>query len=59
LVDQATEFGWGVAFPGWDKMVGDVAEAVQKYGRLFTLKSILESTEKTKLKIDLRRKMYG
>jgi hypothetical protein len=28
LVDQATEFGWGVAFPEWDKAVGDVADAV-------------------------------
>jgi hypothetical protein len=26
---------------------------------LFALKSILNSTEKTKLKIDLKRKMYG
>jgi DNA primase len=59
LVDQATEFGWSVAFPEWDKTVSDVAEAAQKYGRLFTLKSILNSTEKSKLKIDLKRKMYG
>jgi len=59
LVDQATEHGWCVAFPEWDKDVGDVAEAVQKYGRLFTLQSILKTTEKTKLKIDLKRKMYG
>jgi len=59
LIDQAVEFGWSVAFPEWDKTIGDVAEAVQKYGRLFTLQSILKSTEKTKLKIDLKRKMYG
>ena len=59
LVDQATEFGWSVAFPEWDKTVGDVADAVLKYGRLFTIQSILKTTESSKLKIDLKRKMYG
>jgi hypothetical protein len=59
LVEQATEFGWGVAFPEWDKTVGDVADAVLKYGRLFTIQSILKTTETSKLKIDLKRKMYG
>jgi len=59
LVDQATEFGWSVAFPEWDKTVGDVADAVSKYGRLFTIQSILKTTESSKLKIDLKRKMYG
>lgn len=59
LINQAIEFGWSVAFPEWDKTVGDVAEAVLKYGRLFTIQSILKTTEKSKLKIDLKRKMYG
>jgi len=59
LINQAIEFGWSVAFPEWDKMVDDVADAVLKYGRLFTIQSILKSTESSKLKIDLKRKMYG
>ena len=59
LINQAIEFGWGVAFPEWDKTVGDVADAVLKYGRLFTIQSILKTTESSKLKIDLKRKMYG
>ena len=59
LISQATEFGWSVAFPEWDKTVGDVADAVLKYGRLFTIQSILKTTESSKLKIDLKRKMYG
>jgi hypothetical protein len=32
---------------------------VSKYGRLFTIQSILKTTETSKLKIDLKRKMYG
>ena len=59
LINQATEFGWSVAFPEWDKTVGDVADAVLQYGRLFTIQSILKTTETSKLKIDLKRKMYG
>ena len=59
LINQAIEFGWSVAFPEWDKTVGDVADAVLKYGRLFTIQSILKTTERSKLKIDLKRKMYG
>ena len=59
LINQAIEFGWNVAFPEWDNKVGDVAEAVLKYGRLFTIQSIVKSTESSKLKIDLKRKMYG
>ena len=59
LINQAIEFGWNVAFPEWDNKVEDVADAVLKYGRLFTIQSILKTTEKSKLKIDLKRKMYG
>ena len=59
LINQAIEFGWGVAFPEWDDSVEDVADAVLQYGRLFTMQSILASTETSKLKIDLKRKMYG
>lgn len=59
LVDQALEFGWSVAFPEWQKGVDDVADAVSQYGRLFVIQSILKTTESNKLKIDLKRKMYG
>ena len=59
LINQATEFGWSVAFPQWEDGVDDVADAVLKYGRLFTIQSILKTTESSKLKIDLKRKMYG
>jgi hypothetical protein len=59
LIDQAIEFGWSVAFPEWEKGVDDVAEAVLQYGRIFVLQSIVKSAESNKLKIDLKRKMYG
>ena len=59
LVDQAIEFGWSVAFPEWEDDITDVADAVKKYGRLFVMQTILQSAESSKLKIDLKRKMYG
>jgi len=59
LINQAIDFGWSVAFPEWERDVKDVADAVSRYGRLFVLQSILKSTESNKLKIDLKRKMYG
>ena len=59
LINQAMEFGWSVAFPEWGEGVDDVADAVLKYGRLFTIQSILKTTERSKLKIDLKRKIYG
>ena len=59
LIGQAKEFGWSVAFPEWGGDVNDVADAVAKYGRLFVIQSILKTAESNKLKIDLKRKMYG
>jgi hypothetical protein len=34
----------------------DVASAVENYGKLFTLKSIIEGKESNRLKIELRKK---
>jgi len=60
LVDQALEFGWSVAFPIWAETCKDVSEAVEKYGKLFTLKTILDSKQYNKLKIELlKRKMFN
>jgi hypothetical protein len=59
LINQAKDFGWSVAFPEWGDGVNDVADAVSRYGRLFVIQSILKTTESSKLKIDLKRKMYG
>lgn len=60
LIDRAIEYGWSVAFPIWANTCKDVSEAVNKYGKLFTLKTILDSKEHNKLKIELlKRKMFN
>lgn len=56
LIDAAIEFGWTVSFPVWHETSKDVNEAVVRYGRLFVLKSILDSRETGRLKIELKRK---
>lgn len=56
LIDRAIELGWTVSFPVWLETCKDINEAVAKYGKLFVLKSILESRETNRLKIELRKK---
>lgn len=58
LVEQALEFGWSVSFPDWGVDVKDVNDAVKKFGRLYTLWSIVQSTESNSLKIQLRMKKW-
>lgn len=55
-IDRAVELGWSVSFPTWQKTCKDINEAVNKYGKLFVLKSIVAAKESSKLKIELRKK---
>lgn len=60
LIDRAMEYGWSVAFPVWAETCKDVGAAVEKYGKLFVLKSIIDSAEHNKLKIQiLKRKAFN
>ena len=56
LINAAKDYGWSVSFPEWEEDVKDAGEAVQRYGKLFTLKSILSNVISGKLKIDLYKK---
>ncbi len=56
LIDRAIEAGWTVSFPVWMETCKDINEAVVKYGKLFTLKCILEGKETSRLKIELKKK---
>ena len=60
LIDQAVEYGWTVSFPVWMETHKDVASAVEQYGKLFVVKTILASKQSNKLKIELhKRKLYN
>ena len=56
IIDTAIEYGWSVAFPDWEDDVKDVSDAVDKYGKLYTLWSIINSAQQSKIKIELMRK---
>jgi hypothetical protein len=56
LVDRAVELGWTVSMPEWPKDVKDVNDAVIKYGRLGALLTIMQARERSKIKIELRKK---
>tara|TARA_B100001094_G_scaffold12923_1_gene11382 strand:+ start:5445 stop:6440 length:996 start_codon:yes stop_codon:yes gene_type:complete len=58
LVEQAIEKGWCVSMPEWSQDVNDVSEAVSKYGRLYTLYSIVNASNESPLKIRLRAKKW-
>ena len=52
-VEQAIELGWSVSFPVWHEDAKDAAKAVELYGKLFTLKAILDGKESNPLRIKL------
>ena len=56
LIPSAIKYGWSVSFPDWDKNVKDVADAVKKYGRLFTLRSIIDTSEDNSMKINVLKR---
>lgn len=60
LVDAAIEYGWNVSFPIWQETHKDVASAVEAFGKLFVIKSILAGKETGRLKIELlKKKLYN
>lgn len=58
LAEQAMDLGWQVSMPEWDTDINDIGDAVQKYGRLYTLYSIASAAESSHLKIKLRMKKW-
>lgn len=54
LLEQAIQYGWSVSFPLWEHDIKDCADAHKRYGKLYTLRSILAETETSALKIKLR-----
>jgi hypothetical protein len=57
LILQAAELGWEVSFPPWHVDCKDAADAVQRYGRLATVSSIIRHATDNELKIKVKAKM--
>ena len=57
LVRQAIENGWSVSFPIWEQDVKDASDAVQRYGKLYTLKTIIEQRISNSTKINVKMRL--
>lgn len=56
LITTALDQGWSVSLPEWGDDVKDVADAVKKYGRVYTLYTILKYRERSPIKITMLKK---
>jgi hypothetical protein len=58
VVKKAIDLDWEVAFPNWDMSIKDVAEAVEKYGDLFVITDIINTSIAGNIKISLYLKKF-
>jgi hypothetical protein len=56
LFDRAAELNWSVAMPNWDDNIKDVADAVQRYGKLFVIVDAIKTAQKGAIKINMAKK---
>lgn len=56
LIQNSIDYNWNVSFPIWSETCKDINEAVIKYGKLFVLKTIIDSVETNPVKIKLKAK---
>jgi hypothetical protein len=56
MLKHAIANSWSASLPPWGDDVKDVADAVKKYGRLYTLATILHYRTDNKIKIELLKK---
>jgi len=53
LIKKAMHYNWSVAFPTWDDNVKDVADAVQKYGKLFVIVDAIKTAVSGDIKLTM------
>ena len=58
FIMSAIDRGWSVSFPPWENDITDVNDAVKKYGRYFTIYSILEFSIDNGIKAKVKAKTW-
>ena len=53
LIKKAIHYNWSVAFPNWGDEVKDCADAVQRYGKLFTVVDLIKTAQQGEIKITM------
>jgi hypothetical protein len=56
MIKTAIDQKWSVSLPVWGNDVKDVADAVKKYGRIYTIFTILQYREHNQIKITMLKK---
>jgi hypothetical protein len=56
MIKTAIDQKWSVSLPDWGDDVKDVADAVKKYGRIYTIFTILQYREHNQIKITMLKK---
>jgi hypothetical protein len=56
MIKTAIEQGWSVSLPPWEDDIKDVADAVKRYGRLYTLATILHYKVSGEINLHLLKK---
>lgn len=56
LVDAALKYRWGVSFPVWGE-AKDAAQAVEKYGKLYSMISVIDAIVVEPLSINVKRQL--
>ena len=54
LIDIALDQGWHVSFPDWENHIKDSADASMRYGKLYTISSILSARTDRRLQIRMK-----
>ena len=55
MLKAALENNWGMSLPPWGEDIKDVADAIKKYGRIYTLAAILHYRETNQIKIEIMK----
>lgn len=58
LIDRALELGWAVSFPPWPAHCKDVNDAVQEFGPMVAVLTIMQARETNRIKIEMARKKW-
>lgn len=56
IISQAAELGWSVSFPNWEDDIKDVADAINRYGKMFVIVDLLLTAERNAIKIDMAKR---
>ena len=56
LINKAIHYNWAVAFPSWDDSIKDCADAVLKYGKLFTIVDAIQTSVRGEIKIEMHKR---